>query len=87
MPVIAVQTSMHYFNPKLSPISNTHVHSHTAHSRMQTHTYKSVIALCAYTSTHAHTQTWLAGLADGVGLMYFDDMKVDHIYMQIEVPD
>lgn len=23
----------------------------------------------------------------GVRLMYFDDMKVDHIYMQIEVPD
>lgn len=75
---------MHYFNPKLSPLSNAHVHSHTAHSRMQTHTYKSVIA-CVY--IQAHTQTCLAGLADGVGLMYFDDMKVDHIYMQIEVPD
>lgn len=34
--------------------------------------------------TSARTDPWPA---DGVGLMYFDDMKVDHIYMQIEVPD
>lgn len=34
--------------------------------------------------THTHKDLWPA---DGAGLMYFDDMKVDHIYMQIEVPD
>ena len=104
MPVIAHQTSMHYFNPKLSPIQYTcipaQMRSHTVHSHMQTHLYRSVIA-CAYTGTHAYVHT--AALfscihthphtnmacwpADGVGLMYFDDMKVDHIYMQIEVPD
>lgn len=38
--------------------------------------------------THKHTHTTMAHWpADCVGLMYFDDMKVDHIYMQIEVPD
>lgn len=36
------------------------------------------------TQTHTNVARWPA---DGVGLMYFDDMKVDHIYMQIEVPD
>lgn len=34
--------------------------------------------------THTNVAHWPA---DGVALMYFDDMKVDHIYMQIEVSD
>lgn len=56
------------------------------HIQAHMHTFTCKLAGLIFMYTHKHT-TWLAGPADGVGLMYFDDMKVDHIYMQIEVPD
>lgn len=79
------------------------MHSGAAYFRMQTQTIYACYCMCIYKHTWIHLPRlagpiYMHTLAHkrkkngtqaggGVRLMYFDDMKVDHIYMQIEVPD
>lgn len=55
------------------------------YKHMCIHSHASLQAL--FSCIHTQTDNTACWPADGVGVMYFDDMKVDHIYMQIEVPD
>lgn len=70
------------------------MHRYIVHIQAHMHTFIHNLAGLIFWLSHKYTHQQTHKItnmarwpADGVGLMYFDDMKVDHIYMQIEVPD